>query len=480
MSAMTCRWVEENLEEYLGGCLPHERQIKVELHLAVCESCQTSARIWRGLTRTVPRGQFVPLSPIAERRLLSGKEPAQARPSATRRWPGVAVAIAASAAALAIILSIADSGRSRPPAASIGEIAAAPKTPRSEKFAALDDPLNVSPQIDGFGRRYIPVSPGTTLWVTADADVHVETLDSRNARFRLKRGLAVAEVGPLEPGFRFIVSTPESEMEARGTLFSVRVRNDGRARVRVVEGVVEVRHAARVGESRLVTAGHELDESWSQPLVASKSNLTEDLGFVFGASTTSTRSSPRTKASAERSSNEPAAADSRIEKRSTAGDLLHRAQGRRAAGDYRGAAALYEQLIETCPGTSSAGAAMVALGQLRLTAMGQPASALAHFDEYLERAPVGNLSAEALAGRVRALARLKQPSAVVSAATRYLKKYPRRHAAAEMYRRRGQGLAALGDCDSAVRDFKMVCELWSASAEADRARTGLEACGVVP
>jgi tetratricopeptide (TPR) repeat protein len=152
------------------------------------------------------------------------------------------------------------------------------------------------------------------------------------------------------------------------------------------------------------------------------------------------------------------------------------AQELRQSRSYRQAAETYERILSDFPHSSEATISLVALGQLRLSVLRQPGMALALFEEYLERAPNGDLAATAISCRVRALASAGRHKEVIKGVEKYLKVYPRGATAAEMYRRRGEALAALGDCVGASREFRLVITRWGKSSEAQRAREGLDIC----
>ena len=88
---------------------------------------------------------------------------------------------------------------------------------------------------------------GTIVRVTDEARVRLVT-QTRHKRFALDAGSFAAQVAKLGGDERFVVATPDAEIEVRGTTFVVRVVapeaacGDARTRVEVTEGVVVVRH----------------------------------------------------------------------------------------------------------------------------------------------------------------------------------------------------------------------------------------------
>jgi hypothetical protein len=94
-------------------------------------------------------------------------------------------------------------------------------------------------------------SGGTELRLTHESRIHVKAIGSVQA-FRLARGRLHAEVAPLGTGQRFLIETPDGEIEVHGTVFELAVvpPQPGcsvatTTRVSVSRGVVEVRSAGR-------------------------------------------------------------------------------------------------------------------------------------------------------------------------------------------------------------------------------------------
>lgn len=93
------------------------------------------------------------------------------------------------------------------------------------------------------------------------------------------------------------------------------------------------------------------------------------------------------------------------------------------AGQFRAAAAIYEQLTEGSASSEEASTAMVLLGQLRLNQLSDPKGALAPLNAYLKRG--GPLSVEARVARIEALRRLHRTSEESSAIVEFLRLHPR-------------------------------------------------------
>lgn len=486
MSTVNCRWVEAHLDEVLsGGGTPSERE-DIDLHLAVCARCRENARIWSFLLREAPRADMPPLSPEVERRLLSGSEPAGGQaPPHYRRLPFVAMSIPTAAAAMIGALWLAGIiGTQPPPAGNPSRGDSAPRRMDTEKTPAVSS-RSAEERIGG--RRAIPVLPGTTLWLSEDAEVGIEILDAKRARFHLTHGYVVADIEPVDPDFRFVVATPGQVVEARGTVFSVSVTTTGEAHVRVSEGAVEIRSTEGSGHTRLLHAGQEMTGLSEVPQRAAPMAMLADLHFaqtqipLFPSPYEPDRQ-PRRDQDLQRAgmgshhAHQTGPSVGGTPDRRNPEMLLKRAKELRGAREYKSAAATYEEILASFPRSREAAISMVALGQLRLSALRQPEAALALFDAYLERSPRGNLGAAARSGRVRALSAMDRHREVIHGVNAYLETYPTGATAAEMRRRKGEALAALGDCPHAVKEFQYIVHRWPDSAEATRARAGLDVC----
>jgi hypothetical protein len=111
------------------------------------------------------------------------------------------------------------------------------------------------------GGLTLALATGTRLAVAAASSARVVELDAMQ-RFDLERGVMAAQVAKLGVGRRFVIATPDAEVEVRGTRFAVAVGEEGaapcdpamRTRVTVEEGVVVVRHGSF--ETRVAAGGH--------------------------------------------------------------------------------------------------------------------------------------------------------------------------------------------------------------------------------
>lgn len=108
------------------------------------------------------------------------------------------------------------------------------------------------------GHFVLSVSTGTQLTVEEGGEVSIVESGADEV-FALHAGAFRADVAKLKAGQRFIIKTPDSEVEVRGTSFRVAMAESDPGceggtvtRVNVYEGVVSVRHA---GQEARVAAG---------------------------------------------------------------------------------------------------------------------------------------------------------------------------------------------------------------------------------
>jgi hypothetical protein len=108
------------------------------------------------------------------------------------------------------------------------------------------------------GQVVLALDTGTRLRVGADGRTRIVELGTMQ-RFALESGSLEASVAKLQPGHRFVVATPDAEVEVKGTRFELTVDGDStpcepdvRTRLVVQEGVVAVRHG---GSEVRVAAG---------------------------------------------------------------------------------------------------------------------------------------------------------------------------------------------------------------------------------
>jgi ferric-dicitrate binding protein FerR (iron transport regulator) len=310
--------------------------------------------------------------------------------------------------------------------------------------------------LDG-GRLLVSAVPGRQgprlVVETRDGDVTVKgtvlSIDDRSGSVEVlvarglvevarKRGAGLLEIGPseavaLDDG-QSRASLPEEDAEllGRASAFDILdAESEAAVDLRSVPpgAAVEI-DGVRLGTTPLavaVRAGHRrLEVSLGgHPPVSEIVSLTPgsvvaryfDLGAALGESEVDGAGLAAGPAPGFRAPAKPAPSE-------TAAELLSKAQERRAARDFAGAAKAYQELLRLHPSSDEARAALVSLGQLEVDRLGDPASALRHFDAYLRAGGKAPLGVEALLGRARSLRALGRVGEEREALERFLAEHP--------------------------------------------------------
>jgi hypothetical protein len=199
-----------------------------------------------------------------------------------RRALGMAVPLAAAAGAAVYVGYYA--GHDAGPSRNAPESSCRPGVSCTQR-AGRDDTGKVA------GRSFLPgqllvaragapkvIEFATGTRITLEQDSTLEYRQGANIRrFGLERGAVHLHVAKLARGQRFLVETPDSEVEVRGTVFNVAIVDelarcrDTRTLVSVEEGVVDVRTG---GKLRRLTAGQSWPERCPAPLLADASHAT--------------------------------------------------------------------------------------------------------------------------------------------------------------------------------------------------------------
>jgi len=214
----------------------------------------------------------------------------------------------------------------------------------------------------------------------------------KSESFALDRGELLADVSKLRDGQRFVIQTPDAEVEVRGTRFRLRIVEraedcgDSRTRLEVSEGVVEVRSSR--GSDR-ITAGQvwprecpqqERDTASVAPTPNQDSAPAHATTAVRAPSSGSARPAPHVAVA-------PSAAerDSALMRQN---DLFAAGVALRRQGDTSGALRSYEELIRRFPNSPLSENAMVERMRL-LATQGKGVSASGEAKRYLARYPRG-------------------------------------------------------------------------------------------
>ncbi len=168
--------------------------------------------------------------------------------------------------------------------------------------------------------------------------------------------------------------------------------------------------------------------------------------------------------------------DASLDEGQTIDELTSLAQSQRADGQYHEACDVYGRLVDLYPDSNAADNARVAIGQMKLTAMGHPQEAISSFSDYLDRQPLGPLALDARLGIVRAQAANGTPREVIEATDPFLAFHGDAYAVSEVLVARGDALQAMGNCEDARRAYSKVLERETSTTYEFQAREGLAAC----
>jgi ferric-dicitrate binding protein FerR (iron transport regulator) len=308
------------------------------------------------------------------------------------------LAIGTSLAVAAVVLIVGTQlDKWRQPSASSAGAIAIDVTPSGQGAALArsegEAPLQAHSSIESGQRIETPANCGASLDLSTGTSMTLAgrtsfRVDSQGAtqRFTLQRGELAAHVAKLLATQRFIVETPDAEVEVRGTRFRLRVIEHGescgagtRTRLDVSEGVVEVRAD---GVAISVRAG----EAWPTNCAG-----TADVLQSPGLSPPAVRNgAPAPKRDARPAAPTPRAAASGAETERISGltaqnDLFAEGVARGRQGDTNGALHAYQELMTRFPSSALAENAMVE--RMRLLAR-TPAGVL-EARRYLARYPQG-------------------------------------------------------------------------------------------
>jgi len=231
------------------------------------------------------------------------------------------------------------------------------------------------------GGASLQLSTGTAMTLAGSTSFRV---DSHGAleRFSLQRGELSAHVAKLTAGQRFIVATPDAELEVRGTRFRVHVLEQAeacgqgsRTRLEVTEGIVEVR---RSGVSALIKAGQQWPSDCASTTETAHNEHRTPAPVQLPAPT---NHEPR-----------PAAPD-RASGLAQQNDLFQEGVALRRQGDVSGALRAYQELIARYPKSPLAENALVE--RMRVLAKSHDARARDEARLYLSRYPRGFAASEA-------------------------------------------------------------------------------------
>lgn len=283
-------------------------------------------------------------------------------------------------AATPIAINVTPSGQGAALAGKAGE-------ERLDAPAAIESGQRIDTPADGGAS--LQLSTGTSMTLAGRTSFRVDS-QGATQRFSLQRGELVAHVAKLGASQRFIVDTPDAQVEVRGTRFRLRViehaetcSTQTRTRLEVTEGVVEVRGAGRATVS--VGAG----ETWPADC-ANAGQLPQSAEFPPPAARTGAAPSKREHAARSGTPSVPGQPES-VSALTAQNDLFAEGVARGRQGDTGGALRAYQELMTRFPSSALAENALVE--RMRLLAATPDRAAEAR--RYLARYPRGFAANEA-------------------------------------------------------------------------------------
>jgi ferric-dicitrate binding protein FerR (iron transport regulator) len=243
---------------------------------------------------------------------------------------------------------------------------------------------------------------GTRVTIGGSARVRLVE-QSQRKRFALEAGSLFAKVAKLGADERFVVATPDAEVEVRGTAFRVSIVPPDRAcqdgtptRLDVVEGVVVIRHG---GIEHRVAAGEHWPACGASGSVSASGSVVTSAGNGAGTSAAipAIPAIPVGALPPSAPAQQPAVsglsapeASSRLAEQN---DLFDDAMRLKRSGDTTGAVAKLDRLLALYPSGPLSESA--AAERMRLLASTDRARAAVAAREYLRRHPRGFARAEA-------------------------------------------------------------------------------------
>lgn len=340
-----------------------------------------------------------PTSELLERdRSIATIERAIRARSRRRRWLGAGSALAVAAALLLAVQATLQHGRSDPASARVLINVSPSGDGAALQTGAVAQPLLPRAVLEAGQRIETPVEGGAALQLSTGTSMKLAgstafKVDSQGAveHFSLQRGELSAHVAKLAVGQRFIVTTPDAEVEVRGTRFRLSVLEQAQAcgagtrtRLEVSEGVVEVRAS---GSVIAVKAG----QHWPSNCVSAEPSNDVGVNAERPAASRAPASAPKHGVAQAPTAATPNGEAERMLERASAlaapNDLFAEGVAKRRQGDVSGALRAYQELLNRFPRSALAENALVE--RMRLLASTGAPSAAAEAKRYLARYPGG-------------------------------------------------------------------------------------------
>ncbi|HLV20268.1 MAG TPA: FecR domain-containing protein [Polyangiaceae bacterium] len=414
MKRASCRaWVSLQDEQALGRVLTSEDSAFLRRHAGECDDCAREAELWSstlpGLVADRPI-DAAELELLEQQVIATWSQTLPPPPWWRRQRVAIGLASAALAAAAAMVIGL---GPWRSPAAPAAARAAVESSGRSlVQGQSLGAGASVECLAIDAGVRACLAPQSRVTFAASRATHRVLSLDS---------GRVVTRLAPQPAGARFSVRAGGWTITAVGTVFAVE-QQDAAIRVRALEGTIAIED--RAGHTFRVTAPAAVDLTDTSTLVPLSATLAEgDWGLLRGERPSPAPAAPE--ATPERP--DPVEVSDDIERprtpRPSASVLLQRARALRAEGRYAEAAATYRQLQAGHAGSGAAQVALLSLGELQLSQLGDPQGALRSFQAYLDAR--GTLVQEARYGKIRALRSLGRAAEERREIEQFLARHPK-------------------------------------------------------
>jgi len=318
-----------------------------------------AARLLREVRAHIAPQRAVQAEPAIDR-VADAIRGAAARRRRRRLALSISAAGALCAAALALIAGVRGQSALTPP------VAAAPPKPVESTFVAVGDTpatLRAGDRLrSDSGAVELEGGDGTSVRLAARSELRLLRADAERW-LQLAGGEVSVHVTKLKPGQRFVIVTPDAEVEVRGTRFQVQVgdEKDGCGtvtHVRVDEGIVDVRAGGGVAR---IPAGSR----WPADCAASPAAPAS--GVVRAAAVTRSAAKPARARAVPASPKLAAGVAPELARASTLAtenDLFGSALRAEHHGDRREALELLEVLLSRFPGTPLRASALAARDRL--------------------------------------------------------------------------------------------------------------------
>ena len=450
------RWIAVSDARSAGARIDEGDADFARKHEAACRECSIESAVWRSFAaagvdspdesgaRVGPTWPGSPAMPALVDHVLARAARAPSTPLPRHRFvaspparvsphvPRIAVMTLGLAAAAAAVMAFRGHRSLAPPitagpapAPATAPASAAPlpslAPPGAPALEAARAPAQAAP-----GYRCDSPVADLTVCVAGDARARTRQASGGQRVLDLREGRVVVALGPRAPkDAMVVVITPSGRVTAAAATFSVEVDGSGATWTRVERGAVRASRA-RIRAATAVAAGQEMrldiaSRPKALPLVERSSDLAV-LAMEVAASEPPVTPRPtplaaeRRTAAAESAPRDGQTVDADSPPDATA--MLVRARSLFGRGAFAAAAQEYESAYEAAPTSPEGRAALVSLGDLRLSELGDPRGALSAFDAYL--AGGGVLASEAEFGRIGALRALGRHDEERTAARAFL------------------------------------------------------------